>query len=285
MEPVDGAIVNTHQAEAWNGAEGRHWAGHQARWDSVNAGFNRPLLDAAAIGEQDRVLDIGCGNGQTTRLAARRAAGGSALGIDLSGPMLERARASAAEEGVANVRFERGDAQIFPFASGGFDAAISRFGVMFFADPVAAFANIGRALRPGGRLAFVCFGPLRDGDLHRTYAAALGSDLPEDFGRPDLPGPASLSEPARTTDLLTRAGFEAPTVTPLDDVHLWYGRDAGDAAAFLFASGPVRHFLRDASDARKAEVRDAMVTALAAYEGPDGVRLRGAEWLVRAVRP
>src|SRR3569833_290281 len=147
------AIVNTAQAEAWNGYEGGHWAAHQSRYDAVNSGFNAPLLAAAAIGEHDRVLDVGCGNGQLTRLAARRARFGHATGLDLSAPMLERARATAAEEGVANVTFARGDAQVHPFPAGAFDVAVSRFGAMFFADPVAAFANVGRAERAGGRAA------------------------------------------------------------------------------------------------------------------------------------
>ncbi|MGP3913217.1 class I SAM-dependent methyltransferase [Nonomuraea sp. 10N515B] len=102
------------------------------------------------------MLDVGCGTGQTTRLAARTAPHGHALGVDLSEPMLARARATAIAEGITNLRFEQGDAQVHPFPEGGFDVAISRGGIMFFADPVAAFANIGRALRPSGRLAFVC---------------------------------------------------------------------------------------------------------------------------------
>lgn len=129
-------VVNTHQAEAWNGYEGRHWAEHQARYDEVNSGFNEVLLDAADIGPHDRMLDIDCGNGQVTRLAAARGSG--AVGIDLSAPMLARARLSAVAEGVGDVVFEQGDAQVHPFPAGAFDVALSRFGVMFFTDPVAA---------------------------------------------------------------------------------------------------------------------------------------------------
>src|SRR3954471_7095204 len=117
------SIVNTAQAEAWNGYEGGHWAAHQSRYDAVNSGFNEHLLAAAAIGEQDRVLDVGCGTGQLTRLAARRAR--HATGVDLSAPMLARARASAAAEGVANVTFDQADAQVHPFAGGAFDVAMS----------------------------------------------------------------------------------------------------------------------------------------------------------------
>ena len=177
-------VVNSEQAKAWNGPEGVHWARNQDRWNAVNEGFNEPLLEAAAITGTHRVLDLGCGSGQTTRLAARRASEGGALGLDLSGPMLAEARARAEREGIANVSFTRGDAQVHPFEPGAFDVAISRFGVMFFADPVAAFANIGRALRPGGRLAFVC---PADALLNGGVAAltSLRDVLPfGDFGAP-----------------------------------------------------------------------------------------------------
>src|SRR4051794_27873815 len=117
-------IVNTAQAEAWNGYEGEHWAANYDRYDAVNGGFNASLLDAAGIGEGDRVLDVGCGNGQLTRQAARRARLGQVLGVDLSAPMLTRARARAAEEDVANVTFEQGDAQVHAFPEGGFDVAL-----------------------------------------------------------------------------------------------------------------------------------------------------------------
>ncbi|MGC1754044.1 MAG: class I SAM-dependent methyltransferase, partial [Trebonia sp.] len=167
---TDTLIVNTAQAEAWNGYEGEHWAANDDRYDIVNSGFNEPLLDAAGIGETSRVLDVGCGNGKLTRLAASRAPHGQATGLDLSGPMLARARARAAEEGIGNVTFEQGDAQVYPLPPGGFDVAVSRFGVMFFGDPIAAFANIGRGLRAGGRLAIACLPDLSGTDLGPVFA-------------------------------------------------------------------------------------------------------------------
>lgn len=170
-------LVNTEQAQAWNGYEGTHWARNQARWDAVNEGFNEPLLAAAAIGERDHVLDIGCGAGCTTRLAAQRASGGRVLGLDLSAPMLERARESAQSAHISNVFFEQGDAQAHPFEAGTFDVVISRYGVMFFADPVAAFTNIGKSLRPGGRMAFVC-GAEAEGNEWLRAVAGLRDILP-----------------------------------------------------------------------------------------------------------
>ncbi|TQS20719.1 class I SAM-dependent methyltransferase [Microbispora hainanensis] len=148
--------VNVAQENAWNGEEGRRWTEHHRHLDRMAEPANEHLFAGAGIAESDRVLDIGCGTGQTTRIAARHARRGQVVGIDLSAPMLELARRIAAEESLANITFERGDAQVHPFPSRRFDVAISRAGVMFFDDPVAAFANIRRSLRQQGRLAFLC---------------------------------------------------------------------------------------------------------------------------------
>ncbi|MEV7009412.1 class I SAM-dependent methyltransferase [Streptosporangium sp. NPDC051022] len=294
-------VVNTEQAEAWNGYEGNHWADHQDRYDMVNNAFNAPLLDAAAVGERDRVLDVGCGNGQVTRLAARRARLGHAFGIDLSAPMLRRARASAAEEGLTNVTFERGDAQIYPFpggdpddlpdgssgdlsGSGGFDVAVSRFGIMFFSDPVAAFANIGRALRPGGRLAMLSMRSLHGHDLAPVFTA-MARHLPARPAstEPGRPGPESLADPARIHEVLTGAGFENVASTAVDAPQVW-GKNTEEAAAFLGAWGPVRFMLGQVDEAAAARALDALTEAMRPFEEADAVRLRGAAWLITATR-
>lgn len=278
-------IVNTEQFDAWNGYEGTHWADHQDRWDTVIAGINDGLLGAAAIGERDRVLDIGCGSGQTTRLAALHAPRGHAVGIDLSAPMLDRARATVAEEGPTNVRFEQGDAQVHPFPTGSFDRAISRGGIMFFADPVAAFANIGRALRPGGRLVFACPQDMSSNDWFFVPMAALLGHPPRlSTTAPYAPGMFSLADPARIRDVLTEAGFQHVTATPVD-VPMVYGPDAGATADFFLGTGPVRFHLREADHTVVSRARDAVETALRPYEESDAVRLRGAWWLVSATLP
>jgi SAM-dependent methyltransferase len=275
-------IVNTAQAEAWNGYEGEHWAAHDDRYDAVNGGFNAFLLDAAVVGERDRVLDVGCGNGQLTRLAARRARLGRALGVDLSAPMLARAGARAAEEDVPNVTFEQGDAQVHMFPEGGFDVAVSRFGIMFFADPVAAFGNIGRALRPGGRLAFLCMKGL-DGTDMGTLFGAMAAHLPRPTG-PDGTGPTSFADPARIRTVLTGAGFQDVTWTHVEADQTW-GRDVADAAEFISGWGPVRFHMEQAGPDAAARARDALTAALRPFEKPGAVRLRGTAWLVTAVRP
>ncbi|MET8429182.1 class I SAM-dependent methyltransferase [Nocardia sp. NPDC004860] len=273
-------IVNTAQSDAWNGYEGEHWAGNHDRYDAVNHGFNEPLLTAARISAGDHVLDIGCGNGQLTRAAARRAGTGSATGIDLSGPMLTRARTLAAAEVVPNVTFERGDAQVFPFPGNAFDAALSRFGIMFFADPVAAFVNIARALRPGGRLAFVTMPPMPGTDLGTVFGAA--AQHLADFEITHTHGP--LADPDAIRGLLTAAGFRDIDVEYREAEGLW-GRDLDDATDFIIDWGPLRYHRSLSGFTTDTEVRAAISTALAPFVTPGGVRLRNAAYLVTATRP
>lgn len=279
------SIVNTQQAEAWNGYEGAYWAEHQDRYDAIGGGFNDALFAAAAIGDNDRVLDIGCGNGQTTRLAARWASHGHALGVDLSAPMLARARATASAEGIVNVTFEQGDAQVYPFPDGAFDIAISRGGIMFFADPVVAFANIGCALRAGGRLAFMCLRDLERNEWLRVLIEALARHIAVPaFAAPGAPGMFSLADPVRISDVLTGAGYRDVTVAPVE-APMQFGRNAEDAASFMLSSGPFRFILGQVDQVSMELASDAVRSALLAHEGPAGVWLRGAAWIVSAVRP
>ena len=271
--PESGAeIVNVAQYEAWNGYEGRHWADHHDRYDAGNGGFNEYLLDGAAIGPRDRVLDIGCGSGQITRLAAVRARLGRATGVDLSGPMLARARSLAAAEGIANATFEQGDAQVYPFAGGGFDVAVSRFGIMFFADPVAAFGNIRRALRADGRLAFLSMAPIEESDLG-TVLAALPPLGHSPIGHH---GPLSLSDPERVREVLEGAGFRQVACRKVKAEQI-EGRDARDAGEFFAGWGPIRY-----NYGESGELVDILTEAMRPFERDGAVRLKGAAWLVTA---
>ncbi|MGW4054619.1 class I SAM-dependent methyltransferase [Streptomyces sp. NPDC004779] len=275
-------IANNRQAQAWNGPEGVHWADHHDRFDRLNGGFDDALFAAAAIREADRVLDIGCGTGQTTRRAARQADSGRAVGIDISAPMLERARVLSAEERIPNTVFEQGDAEVHPFPSGGTDVAISRGGVMFFADHAAAFTNIGRTLRPGGRLAFISPSmpdPRRESAQVFAPAHALMREP-----SPAARGMMSLSDPARIQEVLAEAGFADVTTVPVEGLVHW-GRDAADAADFFFAMSPVRFNLDSLPAEVTAAVREEVTTALRRHETPEGVRLGGAVWLTTATRP
>jgi ubiquinone/menaquinone biosynthesis C-methylase UbiE len=270
-------IVNTAQADAWNGYEGEHWAGNDDRFDRANDGFNAPLLDAAKIAADEDVLDIGCGNGQLTRQAARRARRVS--GVDLSRPMLARARARAAEEGLGNIEFDRGDVQVYPFGAGSLDVALSRFGVMFFADPVAAFGNVHRALRPSGRIAFMVMTEFDNTDTGTVFEA-LSPYLPRPTGARNT-GPTSFADPAHTAEVLTRAGFHDVSSTRVE-ADQWWGTDVADAAGFMAAWGPVRHHLGQASPADAARAKAALSEVLTGFLRPEGVVLRGHAWLVTA---
>ncbi|MEU4348059.1 methyltransferase domain-containing protein [Streptomyces sp. NPDC023838] len=278
-------VVNTEQEQAWNGPEGAYWARNQDRWNAVNEGFNEPLLDAAAVTEECQVLDIGCGSGQTTRLAALRAFRGHALGLDLSHPMLASARTRAEREGLSNITHEQGDAEVHPFEPAAYDSALSRYGVMFFSDPVAAFGNIGRALRPGGRLAFVCPAAAERNEWVGALSA-LGGLLPlGDLTRPGLPGMFSLADPARIRQVLTAAGFTGVTVTEAQAYGRW-GSAAEDAAGFLLGTGPGSHLMGQVDAATGARARRTLEEWLRAHEAPDGtVRLLSTSWLVTADRP
>jgi SAM-dependent methyltransferase len=277
--PVDSS--NIEQLRAWDGDEGGYWADNADYFDRSVAGYHQRLLDAAAIGARDLVLDVGCGTGQSTRDAARAAPAGSAHGVDLSARMLDLARRRAIEEGMTNVTFTQADAQIHPFASGAYDVAISRTAAMFFGDHVAAFANIGRALRPGGRLALVTWQPLPGNEWIREISAALaaGRNLP---APPPDAGPFSLSRPERVRALLTSAGY---TDIALDGTStgLWFGTDADDAHRFVL--GLMGWMLNGLDDAGRARAIDALHATMAAHETADGVVFGSAAWTIRATRP
>jgi SAM-dependent methyltransferase len=275
------AIANHQQAEAWNGWEGAHWAEHPEPYNAMIGEFNAPLFAAAGIAAQGRVLDVGCGAGEPTRLAAHRAYDGNVVGLDLSAPMLERARRDAAAEGLTNITFAQGDAQVHPFPECGFDVVISRGGVMFFADHVAAFANLRRALAPGGRLAFIGPQPGGPDSAYARATAALTPFLRE--ASPAARGMHSLLEPARIHQVLDAAGFSDIDVAPLS-APMAFGATAHDAVDFIFAMSPTRHNLRDVDPSTITRIRAEVTDTLKEFETTDGVRIPGSVWLVTASR-
>ena len=272
---------NAGQLRAWDGDEGAYWAEHADYFDRSVAAHHERLLAAAAIERTDRVLDVGCGAGQTTLDAACAASRGSALGVDLSAQLLEVARRRADESGTANVSFRQADAQIHPFGPAAFDVAISRTGAMFFADLTAAFTNLGRALVPGGRLALIVWQPLAANEWIREISGALaaGRDLPSP--PPDGPGPFSLSEPDRVHTILAAAGF-----TDIDleatEAGMWFGADADDAHRFVL--GLAGWMLEGLDGAGRARAVDGLRATMAAHETADGVLFGSAAWTVRATR-
>jgi SAM-dependent methyltransferase len=274
---------NLEQANAWDGDEGEYWASHAERFDQAVAGYHRRFLDAAAIAPTDEVLDIGCGTGQTTLDAARCAPSGSVLGVDLSARMIEVARREAARHAVTNARFLQADAQLYPFPDQSFDAAISRTGAMFFGDPQAAFTNIGRALRPGGRLVLLVWQAPSRNEWFTAFSTAMAAGRPLPAPPPQAPGPFSLSEPARVRDLLTTAGFHRPQLTSWTEP-MSFGRTTEEA--YQFVSGLTGWMLQGLDGAGRARARGALRETLAAHTSRDrGVVYASAAWLVTATRP
>jgi SAM-dependent methyltransferase len=271
--------ANSEQLNAWDGDEGAFWAANPEQFDRAIAAHHGPFMEAAAIHSSDAVLDVGCGNGQTTRDAARAACSGSALGVDLSSQMLDYARHQAAAEGLTNVRFEQADAQVYPFPVQAFDVAISRTGVMFFSDPVAGLSNIGRALRLDGRLALLTWQPVLRQEWLPSVAGALaaGRDLP--LPPTDPPSPFSLSEPDRVREILGQAGFRDVEVTGLEQP-MHFGADADEACQFVLGLlGWMLHGLDEAGQARALEALRATVKA---HEGAQGVTYGSATWITTA---
>jgi SAM-dependent methyltransferase len=235
------------------------------------------------IRADDRVLDIGCGTGRTTRDAARSAAQGSALGVDLSAPMIERARELARAERVHNVAFEQGDAQVHRFPEGAFDLAISRFGTMFFDDPIAAFANVAVALRPAGRLVMMVWQAHERNEWNVAIERALapeGSPVPAPDGRE----PFSLGDQDTVEAILGAAGFGEATFT---DVHqpVYYGPDVAAALEWVGGFTSTRESLTRLDAAAAEQALERLREALAAHAGEGGVWFDSRAWIIEARRP
>ncbi len=276
--------ANAGQDEYWNADEARHWVNEAAAYDRMLAPFASRLLEAAAIAVEDQVLDIGCGTGPTTCDAARAAANGHATGLDISRAMIEAARARASRDDLTNVSFEVGDAQTRRFDPGSVDVVMSRFGVMFFDDPVAAFANIRAALRAGGRLVFVCW----QGQIANEWIAVPGLAAAQHVpmptpGPPGAPGPFSFADADHVRNVLTGAGYRDVTVDPVDESLLLGGGCSPEQTTdFLQHTGMGRALLADAPKDAVEQAVDAITAALEPFATPEGVRMRAAGWLVRA---
>ncbi len=273
---------NAAQATYWNETAGPTWAELQAPLDRQLEPLGRRVMAELSL-PGARILDVGCGAGATS-LALAEAVGpdGAVLGVDVSHPLLEVARARAA--GRANLAFQEADAQAFALPPASFDAVFSRFGVMFFADPAAAFANLRRALKPGGRLAFVCWrAPTENPVMVLPMQAALPLvATPPAPAEPGAPGPFAFADPERVRGILESAGFEAIAITPHDEKIGSGGLDT--ALGIALRVGPLGTLLRENPDQRDAVVA-AVRAALAPHEGPDGVKLDSATWIVTARNP
>jgi SAM-dependent methyltransferase len=257
----------------------RAWAEIREPLERQLAPLGRRALAALAPRPGESILDIGCGGGETALdLAQAVAPGGTVVGVDLSAAVL--AFAQRAAKGCDRVRFVQADAQVYPFEPGSFDAAFSRFGVMFFADPTAAFTNIRRSLRPNGRLAFVCWRALEENPLDILPLSAASAHLPPQPARdPDAPGPFAFASATRVRGILESAGFVEIAITAHDE-QVGSG-DLDTMLAVCLRVGALGKILRENPELRAATL-PAVRSALAAHDGPHGVRLNAATWIVTA---
>jgi ubiquinone/menaquinone biosynthesis C-methylase UbiE len=273
--------TNTEQARAWDGDEGAYWTDHAQHFDRSLGTYHERFLAAADIRGDDRVLDIGCGTGQTTRDAARRAQDGTALGVDLSNKMISLARRIATSEGVANAHFEQADAQIHSFGTEPFDVAVSRTGTMFFGDPVAAFTNIARVVRPGGRIVLLVWQGPEANEWIRELNDALVAG--RDLSSPPVgaPGPFAQSDPEQVQDLLSAAGFCDVAIEGWSGP-MWFGADAQDAYGFIVG---LMSWMLEGLD---VDVRELALGTLREtvdnHSTSSGVTFGSATWLITASR-
>lgn len=275
---------NKEQIDYWNGEVGQRWAENHRALDAVFAPFTQALFEAADLRPGARVLDLGCGAGETALLAARRVGPqGRVTGADVSAPLLAtaREREAAAPSGGAPVAWLRADVQTHAFDAP-FDHALSRFGVMFFDDSAAAFANIRRALTEGGRLSFLCW---RAMDQNPWVAVPWATVLPlvPDAEPPptDAPGPFRFAARETLLPILAGAGFRDIACEKLDRTMV-VGETPAAAAAFVVTRGPVARMLREREPALQEAALRRVVDLFTAQSGAGPVELGAACWLVTA---
>ncbi len=267
------------QAAYWKGAGGTMWLGAYDRIQRGIAGFGAIALAAAEVQPRERVLDVGCGTGGTTAALAQAVGGrGHVLGVDISEPLVAAARA----QGLGNAAFEVADVVSHAFEPASFDLAFSRFGVMFFGDPVAAFQNIRRALKPSGRLVFLCWRTAAENPWAAVPMRAAQPFLPP-MARPgpEDPGQYSFGDRNRVERILTEAGFHGLSIEPVDQM-LNQGKDIPDVLARIADFGPLARAFKDVAPGDVAKAKAAIAEALKPYATADGVKLAGACWLVSA---
>lgn len=278
-------LSNVEEYAVWNGAAGAHRLRFQTQ-DDEEAGTLQPLLRAAtAIQAGERVLDVGCGTGQSTRDAGRAAAPGPVLGVDLSAGMLDRARELTAGAGLDNVRYEQADAQVHRFEPESFDLAMSRFGVMFFGDPVAAFGNIGRALRPGGRLVVMVWQSRERNEWATAIREALTAEAAATSDvQAAVDSPFSLADPSTVTGILEAAGFADVALQDVNEPND-LGPDAQSAYEFVRGLWSTGTLLERLTPAQAERACDRLRAVMAAHDTGQGVLFDSRVWIVSARRP
>jgi SAM-dependent methyltransferase len=275
---------NADLFNVWDGTEGAYWTRYEHIFAHAQPALTQRMFEAAEIAATDAVLDIGCGSGVTTREAARLASSGRALGVDLSSQMLALARKQAADEGVTNVEFAQADAQVEAFADASFDVAISRFGVMFFAEPVIAFTNIAHALKPQGRIALVVWRSLHEQEWFDALIGAVAMDREIPMPPPNAPGPFGLADAEHTRGILTKAGFDDIAFDAVDAT-LIVGYTPDEALEFVSGLGPIPGLLSSLDDSERATAVANLRASIDEHTEPDAVRYATAGWIISGRRP
>lgn len=277
---------NAAQIAFWNGPAGRNWVDLQEAWDVVLAPILAATIERAAVRPGERIIDIGCGCGATTiALSSLVGSRGRVLGLDISRPMLARA-AQRLPPG-APAELVLGDATTYPFPRGGFDLLFSRFGVMFFAEPARAFANLRAALRAGGRCTFCCFSTPRENAWMMTPLLAAYEHVPPlpKLG-PEDPGPFSFASEDRVRRILDEAGYQSIGLEPLDlELDIGAGRGLDAAVASSMSIGATSRAIEGQPAAIRGAVADSIRRVLAPYQRGATVPLAAAIWLVTATSP
>jgi SAM-dependent methyltransferase len=259
------------------------WTEHADRYDRAGGRPRARFVAGFDVDAADDVLDNGCGTGRATRAMARRAANGRVLGIDLSARMLQLARARSEAEGLTNVCYVQGDAQVHRFAPASHDVAMSSFGGMFFGDASAAYANVATTLRPGGRLALLAWRDLLENEwlVELRAALALGRQLP--VPPPDAPTPFSLADRARVRTMLRTAGYRDVEFDAIDEP-MYLGDDPSDAMVFISTMGIVEGLLDGVDEAGRAEAFANLRAMCESHATDHGVLMHSASWRITAVR-
>ena len=276
---------NAAQIAYWNDRAAVTWTASQERLDALFEPLTALALDAAAPVSGEHVIDIGCGCGATVlALADRIGPAGQVLGLDISEPMSSRARERIAAAGLTNARVVVSDAAVHAFPRDGADLLFSRFGVMFFADPVAAFANLHKAMRSGGRLLCAVWRPLADNSWFRVPLEAASAMLPpQPPADPEAPGPFAFADQDRTRGIFEKAGWHDVTLTRYDvPMRVAATGQIDQAAEFATRVGALARILADEGPESSARVRLAVAEALRPYDSPAGINLSGSIWLISA---
>jgi len=275
--------TNADQIEYWGGIAGEKWVWGQDMLDKMLAPFGRAAMDAAGVAMGERVVDVGCGCGATTlELADRVSLLGSVLGIDVSGPMLRRASELAGSAGTTNVSFAMADASTYRFEPETADLVFSRFGVMFFRNPVEAFANMRRALRPEGRLAFVCWRALERNTWVKVPRDAVLKHVPApEPAAPDEPGPFAFADAERVTGILREAGFRGIVMEP-HEVKVRNQGSLDEIVTFVTELGPSSRLLADVEGAAREAAIAELRNALRSHHDGEAIHMDAATWIVTA---